>query len=447
MYVVQDLIERKRDGEELNESELSFLVTGYTEGSIPDYQISAFFMAVFFRGLSPTETTHFMKAKIATGKSFDWSRYGTSRVFVDKHSTGGVGDKTSLVILPLLIADGFDVPMVGGRGLGHTGGTVDKLESIPGFKVQIDHRFFSQMIEKHHGAFGAQTNDFVPADKKMYALRDVTATVASIGLITASIMSKKLSEGLSALVLDVKFGSGAFMKTYAHAVQLAKSMQSVGNLAGCRTIAALTNMNEPLGRAVGNACEVAECLDVLSGAGPRDTRELSLRLAAGAVAAAKNDTTIAGIEKAYARLRNHLDSGRAFEIFCEIAVGQGACLADVERRNTEWMTGDTETIAVRAKIDGNRKVVSQIDTQEVGMAIVELGGGRRQKEDHINPFVGLTELKKIGDEVAADVPLCLLRYQKGSDPSRAVERLQKAYMLAESVDKETQEPLIKEWIL
>lgn len=447
MYVVQDLIERKRNGDELNERELTFLVKGYTDGSIPDYQIAAFFMAVFFRGLSPTETTHFMKAKIATGKSFDWSRYGTSRVFVDKHSTGGVGDKTSLVVLPLLIADGFDVPMVCGRGLGHTGGTVDKLESLPGFKVQIGHDFFNQMIDKHHGAFGAQTNDFVPADKKMYALRDVTATVASIGLITASIMSKKLSEGLNALVLDVKFGSGAFMKSYAQAVELARSMQTVGNLAGCRTIAALTNMNEPLGRSAGNACEVAECLDVLSGAGPRDTRELSLRLAAGVVAAAKNDASINGIEKAYARLKNHLDSGRAFEVFCEVAVAQGARLADVERRNTEWITGETETVEVFAKVDGTQNLVSQIDAQEIGMAIVELGGGRRQKEDNVNPFVGLTELKKIGDEVGSDSPLCLLRYQKGSDPTSAVERVKKAYLLAASVDENTQEPLIKEWIL
>lgn len=441
MIVAQEVIRKKRDGERLSQQEIEFMVHGNVHGNVPDYQLSALMMAIYFRGLDTAETRAFLTSMIASGDRYDWSRYGNSRTFVDKHSTGGVGDKTSLVILPLLVADGLDVPMISGRGLSHTGGTADKLESLPGFSLDLDHKTFSEIIETHHAAFGVQTERLVPADKKMYALRDVTATVENIGLITASILSKKIAEGVSGLVLDVKFGSGAFMRERGDAEALARNMISVASSLGCTTIAALTNMNEPLGLSAGNSLEVVECLDVLAGAGPRDTRELSLQLAAGAAAAGRKECNEEGIRKAYGRMRDHLDSGRAYEIFLKLAVRQGAKLSDLERRTTDWIHGNTVAHHLKAKASG--KIV-EMDTREIGLAIVQMGGGRARKDDKVNPFVGLTEIKKIGDEVQKGDTLCVMHVNPALDNSSVEQRLLHAIKIGDVVEE--QHPLIDKWM-
>src|SRR6202140_749190 len=273
-----DLIQRKRDGEELAPEEIEFLVNGYTSGEIPDYQMSAFLMAVFFSGMSDREVSRLTECMLRSGDTIDLSHI--PGVKVDKHSTGGVGDKTSFIVAPLAAAGGVGVPMMSGRALGHTGGTLDKLESIPGFRTDLSAEEFQKQLAELGLCFIGQTERLVPADRKLYALRDVTATVESIPLISASIMSKKLAEGIDALVLDVKTGSGAFMKTEQDSRRLAESLVEIGNASGVRTEAIITSMNAPLGRAVGNALEVVECFEVLKGRGPRDVIDVSVELAA-----------------------------------------------------------------------------------------------------------------------------------------------------------------------
>ena len=444
MYIPQEIIRKKRDGLVLSQPEIEFMVHGFSRESVPDYQMAALAMAILLKGFATEETAALLESMMSSGIRYDWSEQKKqNRIFVDKHSTGGVGDKTSLIILPLLLSDGLDVPMVAGRGLGHTGGTLDKLESLPGFKTQVDAQTFQGWVRSAHGAFGAQTTDFVPADKKLYALRDVTATVESEALITASIMSKKIAEGIDALVLDVKYGSGAFMATLERAKGLAEKLVAVGKAAGCKVTAALTNMNEPLGRAAGNALEVAECLDVLQGGGPLDTRELSLQLASRVAALARNETRQGGYDKCHARLKNHLQSGRAYELFLQIAQMQGAQLSDLERRNTQWITGNAKEYPVFAATQG---VVSAIETRSLGLAIVELGGGRKTKEDDINPFVGLSQLKKIGEEASPTDPLCILHCSSESQAHAVREMIQKSYVLSPLGTPTVSEPLIQCWI-
>jgi pyrimidine-nucleoside phosphorylase len=443
MLIAQEVIRKKREHGTLSREEIQFMIKGFVDGSIPDYQMSALAMAIFLNGFDANETADLLQAMIASGTSYDWSKYKGQRIFVDKHSTGGVGDKTSLVILPMLVADGLDVPMVSGRGLGHTGGTLDKLEAMPGFKTRVDYPTFYSWIEKYHAAFGAQTDQFVPADKRLYALRDVTSTVESRALITASIMSKKLAEGLDALVLDVKFGSGAFMQEYSEAKLLAEAMVGAGRAAGCKIVAAMTNMDEPLGCAAGNSLEVVECLDIMQGAGPLDTRELSLRLAAAVACAARGERGDTALETATARMRDHLQSGRAYEIFLKLAVAQGANAADVERKNTAWIHGDSVEKVLTAPASG---YVSKIRTRDLGIAILEMGGGRKRTDDMINPFVGITNWKKVGEKVEKGEPLCRLRLDPRRDSTAVEAMVSQAFSFAPTEAEARPLPLIREWI-
>jgi thymidine phosphorylase len=298
-------------------------------------------------------------------------------------------------------------------------------------------------MEQNHAGFGAQTDEFVPADKKLYALRDVTATVESRALITASIMSKKIAESPDALVLDVKFGSGAFMSKYEDAKALAESLAAAGRAAGCKCVAALTNMDEPLGRNAGNALEVEECLDILQGAGPRDTIELSLRLSAAVAAAAHGEFGMDAIDKAYARHKNLLASGKPFEIFCRTAVMQGAKMDDLERKNRAWISGNAKLVPLTATADG---VIEKIQTRNLGIAILEMGGGRKRTEDVINPYVGLTQLKKVGESVQKGEPLCMMHVDPARDNSPVEKLLRESFTLAPAGTKVEPLPLIKEWL-
>ncbi len=447
MFLPQEIIRKKRDKIELTREEIHFLIQSYSSGSVPDYQMAAFAMAVVLNGMTDNEIAHLLTAMIQSGDRMDWSPLRKRSIpCVDKHSTGGVGDKTSLIILPLLVADGLAVPMVAGRGLGHTGGTVDKLEAIPGFMAQPSADQFRSWMLARGGAFGAQTDRFVPADKKLYALRDVTSTVESIPLITASIMSKKLAEDLDALVLDVKFGSGAFLKSMEQAEQLARSLVNAGQIAGCRVEAAMTNMDEPLGRAAGNACEVAECLDILQGVGAPDTRELSLQLAARAAVLGHQDKAPDAHHRAYMRMKNHLQSGRAFEVFLDIAVQQGAHLSALERTNTEWIDAGIVDVPV-FPAEKIRQRVAAIETRALGLLLIEMGAGRVKKEDAIDHKVGLIHMKKVGEWVEAGEPLCFIRLRK-NDVRADKFQIAAAGAFSLSTEKAQAEPvpLIAKWI-
>jgi len=447
MIIPQEIIRKKRDKAELSKEEIHSFTRLYAEGQIPDYQMSALAMAIVLNGMTDKETSYLLTAMMESGERMDWSALRKSRIpCVDKHSTGGVGDKTSLVILPLLVADGLAVPMVAGRGLGHTGGTVDKLEAIPGFIAQPNTEQFRSWMLTKRGTFGAQSESFVPADKKLYALRDVTATVESIPLITASIMSKKLAEDIDALVLDVKFGSGAFLQSIDSARTLARSMVNAGKIAGCRVTAALTNMDEPLGRTAGHACEVVECLDILQNGGAEDTRELSLQLAAAVAALGHRDISVNAHDVAYARMQKHLSSGRAYKVFLEIAEQQGAHLSSLERKNTEWI--DSGTVDIPVTLGNQDEVtVETIDTRALGILLIEMGAGRRKKEDFIDHKVGLIGIKKVGETLEKNEPACLLRLRKNdlqTDKLRAM-----AASAFRTCDKERQVrplPLISEWV-
>lgn len=443
--IPQEIIQKKRDGKRLSTEEINFMVKGFVAEDIPDYQMSAWSMAVFFNDLDDQETADLLTAMIASGFRFDWSEYVGERTFVDKHSTGGVGDKTSLIVLPLLVAEGYDVPMVSGRGLGHTGGTLDKLESMPGMKTRLDRATFSRLIRDHHAAFGAQTDEFVPADSRLYSLRDVTATVESRSLITASIMSKKLAEGLDGLILDVKFGSGAFMRDIEKAERLARSLVGAGKKAGCRCLAALTSMEQPLGWAAGNSLEVVECLDILQGKNPApDTRELSLSLAAALINQMQGISSCKALRVTTARLETHLTSGRAFEIFANLAVAQGAEVACVERRSCDWVSGGTRVVPVT--LGNTAGTLEAVETRELGLALLELGGGRRNTDDIIRPTVGLTGFRKIGESVGVGEPLCYIHCIEGEDISHVIHRVRSAFRLTEVGVTVPNRPLIHSWI-
>lgn len=447
MFLPQEIIRKKRDRLALSKDDIRQFISAFATGNIPDYQMAALAMAIVLNGMNDEETAHLLTAMISSGDRMDWSLLRKQGIpCVDKHSTGGVGDKTSLIILPLLVADGLAVPMVAGRGLGHTGGTVDKLESIPGFMAQPNAEQFKHWLLSRRGAFGAQTENFVPADKKLYALRDVTATVESIPLITASIMSKKLAEDLDALVLDVKFGSGAFLQSSEAARQLAQSLVNAGKMAGCRVEAALTNMDEPLGRAAGHACEVVECLDILQGAGALDTRELSLQLAARAAVLGHQESGPNAHERAYMRMKNHLTSGRAYEVFLEIAEQQGAHLSALERSNSEWIDSGTMDVPVMSGHKTQMRVQS-IDTRSLGLLLIEMGAGRKKKEDAVDHKVGIVQMKKVGETVEQGEPLCFLRLRKKDTHADKLQAdAAAAFRLVGAEVKTEAQPLIAEWI-
>lgn len=435
----QDVIRKKRDGGRLTRGEIEFFVAGVTSGEWTDYQSAALLMAIFWRDMDASETAVLTSAMLHSGEVLDFSEIAAPKA--DKHSTGGVGDKTSLVIAPLVAACGVCVPMVSGRGLGHTGGTLDKLEAIPGYRVDLSLEEFRAVLRSVGFAMMGQTAELAPADKRLYALRDATSTVEAIPLIVASIMSKKLAAGLDALVLDVKTGSGAFMRDEGRALSLARALVATGNSCGVRTEALLTDMNEPLGRAVGNALETKECLDILRGQTTRATRpvlDLSLELAARMVALAGEEPTL---ERARERVRAALDSGAALERFRADVEAQGGDprVCDEPARLLDLTLGEVAVESPRAGF------VAEVDTTEIGHAVAAMGGGRVRIEDRIDPAVGFLSEVKLGDEVRVGQPLGLLYCRQEAQARQATERIRAAYKIGEERPRVTHR-LIKEVI-
>ena len=386
---VPSLIEKKREGHELTKEEIDFLIEGFTSGLIADYQMSAWAMAVFFKGMTAVETQHLTTAMMESGAVLEYPKGSPPKV--DKHSTGGIGDKTSLVLAPLLACAENWVPMISGRGLGITGGTLDKLESIPGFNIHIDERRAQAQLKSIGVFMIGQTADICPADKKLYALRDVTGTVPSQPLIVASIMSKKLAENLDRLVLDVKFGSGAFMKTKKEAQQLAAAMTDVGKLMGVQVTHLLSPMDQPLGRTVGNALEVAECVEVLKGGGPPDLVKLVLDLAEKVSSATRT------------QLAKWLGDGTAWKKFISLVYAQDGDASSLEKLGEVHRAPIIQPFT--AKSAGK---VKKMDAETIGRVSLLLGGGRKTADDVIDFSVGLSAIKKIGERVEEDEPLLLV---------------------------------------
>ena len=414
-----DIIRKKRDAGELSPEEIQFLVKGATAESIPEYQLAAFLMAVVWRGMTRRELAALTEAMLRSGEVLDLADIAGTKV--DKHSTGGVGDKTSLVIAPVVAAGGLPVPMISGRGLGHTGGTLDKLESIPGFNVNLSLADFRRVLKQCGCALIGQTPEIAPADKKLYALRDVTATVESPYLICASIMSKKLAEGIDALILDVKAGAGAFMKRETDAIYLAELMVETGKRMGKRVVALITDMEQPLGRKVGNALEVEECLEVLGGGGPEDLRELCLELSAWMFALGGKSSSVADGRKLAAEM---ITSGRARDKFREIIRLQGGD-AGVVNDPSVLPQAKNKAVAVTQK-DG---YVTGIRCEQVGVASMLLGGGRERKEDSIDPAVGVVLEKKAGDRVQPGSVLCTIHYNSDARFHEALAMLADSFII------------------
>ena len=417
-----DIIQKKRDGGTLTPDEIRFFVTGVTDFSLPDYQAAALLMAILLRGMTAEETSVLTGAMVESGVRVDLS--DIPGVKVDKHSTGGVGDKTSIVIAPLVAACGGVVPMMSGRGLGHTGGTLDKLESIPGFRTSLSISEMRASLASIGCALIGQTAEIAPADKRLYSLRDVTGTIESVPLISASIMSKKIAEGIGALVLDVKSGKGAFMKTPAEARALAESLVAIGNAAGVRTQAVITAMNWPIGFAVGNANEVVECVELLKGNGRQDLVQNSLELSERmlVVAGVAKDRTEAG-----ALCRRTLDSGQALErlrLIIERQGGDPRVIDDYSR-----MPQAPSEHVVRAPFDG---FVTDLDAGLIGRATVALGGGRDKVDDEIDPAVGIMIPATVGDAVSAGDAVLRVRYRSGKKLEDALPLLMEAVRVGES---------------
>jgi pyrimidine-nucleoside phosphorylase/thymidine phosphorylase len=421
-FRVADLIRRKRDGGALSRSEIDFLVQGCTRGDVPDYQIAAWLMAVVLRGMTAEETASLTNAMLHSGEVLDLSFLPAPKV--DKHSTGGVGDKTSLILAPLVASAGLYVPMISGRGLGHTGGTLDKLESIPGFRVGLSVPEFHRVLQVCGCSMIGQTERIAPADRKLYALRDVTGTVESPYLICASIMSKKLAEGTDALVLDVKTGSGAFMKKEEDAVFLAELMVETGERMGKRMVAVITNMDQPLGRMVGNALEVIESIEVLCGGGPRDLRELCLELAAWMFFLGKASKSVAeGRQLA----EQTIASGKALQKFRQMVELHGGDPAVID--------DPTRLVVAKHRVDvlsPRAGFVNAIHCEQVGTACVVLGGGRERKEDTVDHAVGIIVHKKIADRVESGEPLCTIHCHSDEQAARAKALLESSYIIADA---------------
>ena len=417
--LVTDLIRRKRDGAELQRNEIEFLINGYTSDSIPDYQMSAWLMAVLLRGMTRAELAALTESMLNSGEVLSFPELPAAKV--DKHSTGGVGDKTSLVLAPIVAAAGLYVPMISGRGLGHTGGTLDKLESIPGFNVNLSVSDFRRVLAQCGAGLIGQTKEIAPADKKIYALRDVTGTVESPYLICASIMSKKLAEGIDALVLDVKTGSGAFMKAEKDAVFLAELMVETGQRLGKRISALITDMDQPLGNAVGNALEVAECLDVLNGKGPDDLRELCLILSAWMFLLGRR---VQNIDQGRELAEQMISRGKAREKFREMIRLQGGDPAVID--NPDLLPRAQHKADVKSPTSG---YVTGFMTEQIGTAGVLLGGGRAKKEDSVDPAVGIIIHKKIGDKVSSGDPLCKVYYNSEARFKQAEPLILQSYRI------------------
>lgn len=385
---VAQILADKRDGKRLSDEQIRFLVSGYADQSVPDYQMSAFAMAVFFQGMTLDETTTLTQSMIDSGKRMKWSGKKPS---VDKHSTGGIGDKVSIPLAPLLACCGVEVPMISGRGLGATGGTLDKLESIKGYRCEISDDEFRSIVNWNGCSIASASSSLAPADKRFYALRDVTATVPSVPLITGSILSKKIAEGIDALILDVKWGSGAFMKTLDDARELAKSLVFVGNALGVKTAAVITDKNQPLGRMIGNAVEVDESIDVLRGIGPQDVFDLTIDLGSRLL-------VLAGVENEHAdaakQLKHRINSGEALKRLEEMVKSHGGDLHRKREIGTEHIVESTES-----------GFVHRVNAERLGFAIIEMGGGRKQLGDQLDHSCGIEFLVRIGDKIEKGQPI------------------------------------------
>ena len=428
---VVDVIAKKRDGHELSAPEIEYFIQQYTSGDIPDYQASAWLMAVLLRGMTRVETAALTNAMLLSGEVLDLSDFPAPKV--DKHSTGGVGDKTSLVLAPLVAAGGLVVPMISGRGLGHTGGTLDKLESISGFNVNLTVAQFRRVLDACGCAMIGQTAEIAPADRKLYALRDVTATVESPYLICASIMSKKLAEGIDALVLDVKTGSGAFMKQEKDAVFLAELMVETGESMGKKVVALITNMDQPLGTHVGNSLEVIESLEVLRGGGPEDLRELCVELAAWMFYLGG---TVETLEWGRSNAEGLIQSNKALETFRRMVELQGGNTNIID--NPSRLPRSTQTSPVISIRSG---FIAAIDCQAVGIASAILGGGRLKKEDSVDPSVGVVLNRKLGDAVSVGEPLCTIHYNSETQAAEAAALLLGSFHIADIAPSE-KKPLV-----
>ena len=419
-----DIIEKKRDGYKLTKEEIEFFIEGYTNGDIPDYQVSPLLMAIYLNGMDDEESTNLAIAMLNSGDQIDLSMI--DGVKVDKHSTGGVGDKTSLVLAPLVASFGVNFAKMSGRGLGHTGGTLDKLESIEGFNIYVEPSDFIKQVQKINLALVGQTGNLTPADKKLYALRDVTATVSSIPLIASSIMSKKLASGANAICLDVKVGAGAFMKNLSEAQKLAKLMVQIGNNCGRKMTAVLTNMEEPLGLSVGNALEVKEAINTLRGNGPKDLTDLCLEIGSYLLIDAK---VFDNMDDAKAALIENINNGKAIAKLRELVVeqnGNGNFIDDISLFDSA-----NEVLELKSEVDG---YVSRIDALAIGHAAMLLGAGREKLEDKIDMAVGIVLNKKVGDYVKKDDVLAYI-HTNGRNTETVLKMVNEAYNFStEKVD-------------
>lgn len=425
---IYDIIEKKKLGEILKQEEIAFVVEGYTNGSIPDYQMSALLMAIYFQGMNDKETAILTECMAKSGQMLDLS--AIEGIKVDKHSTGGVGDTTTIVLAPLVAAAGVPVAKMSGRGLGHTGGTIDKLESFPGFKVELPLETFIDNVNAHGVAVVGQTGNLAPADKKIYALRDVTATVDNVSLIAASIMSKKIAAGSDAIVLDVKCGSGAFMKTLEDAQKLGEAMVRIGKEVGRNTIAVITDMNQPLGNAIGNSLEIIEAIDTLKGEGPSDLTQLTKTLAANMFVLANR---VNSIEEGMQLADELIASGKAMDKLREWIASQGGDARSVD--DYTLLPAATKEMEVTLDQVG---YVSAIDTEMIGKAALVLGAGRENKDSVIDLGVGLIMHKKIGDLVASGDVVATIYYSEASQMEQALNYIKKAYTFSQSVIQKPQ---------
>ena len=429
-----ELIMKKRDGKSLKADEIKHLIEGYSRGDIPDYQMSAWAMAVYFQGMGKRETAELTKSMAESGEQVDLS--AIPGIKVDKHSTGGVGDTTTLILGPLVASTGVPVAKMSGRGLGHTGGTIDKLESIPGFNTELRMDDFISAVKQRDIAVVGQTGNLTPADKKLYALRDVTATVDSIPLIASSIMSKKIAGGADGIVLDVKTGSGAFMSEYDSSRELAETMVNIGKEVGRETIAVITDMDQPLGYAVGNALEVKEAISTLKGEGPEDLTELCLVLGA-------NMLIIAGkvneFEKGYNLLKEKIESGQALEKFRDLIAGQQGNVEVID--DPKILPEAEQTISVKSSVNG---FIKEIRTQEIGLISTSIGAGRKEKGEIIDHSAGIVFNIKSGDEVAKGEELAKLHFNDINNKDEVIERFKDAIIISSEEVEDAQ--LIKEII-
>lgn len=412
-----DIIRKKRNGLELTREEIVFFINGYTKGNIPDYQMSAFLMAAYFRGMSNTETAVITETMLHSGKTIDLS--SISKVCIDKHSTGGVGDKVSIALAPLVAAAGVPVPMISGRGLGHTGGTLDKLESIPGFRTNLTIKEFIQALKDINIAMMGQTAEIVPADKKMYALRDVTATVECIPLIAGSIMSKKLAEGANGIVFDVKTGSGAFMQQLDDAVKLAKILVGIAKKLNRSAVALITNMSQPLGYTVGNTVEVQECIDLLKGKGPADLVEITVMLGGHMLLLGKVSPNL---ETGKKKIIEMIESGKGLNKFKEMVEYQ-----DGDSRIIEYPNRLPQAKYRKDILAPKSGYIQKVDAYSIGIASVNLGAGRKELGAAIDPAVGIIIKKKIGDAVKKNESVATVLYNQSQQLADAIELIEQAF--------------------